>query len=320
MTLIVPSTVNAADHLVGRIPAGITDVVNRISNDHGLALGLVEMGAGVGLMAYSVKTLGASLYCRYVAPSDLWRGSLTGAGGTVGALLGACIGNIGIAATGSAIGVPAFLLAGGGALVLGYMGYKLGDVVERYLRPDADIWNLILEVGPGVLGAALFIDGARRAWREIRADAVPPLLELPPNADKRARAGNDLLREFYFEPGLKSEYEDGMRQFAASRLVTCAWSDIIATFKGKQDKYESTCRSALCHAISGSNEHAFGALRVAATVNDNYARHHHIYGLIHSAAGNWERARFELHRALRAEHYPETRDRIAQTLSVVEGT
>jgi hypothetical protein len=57
-------------------------------------------------------------------------------------------------------------------------------------------------------------------------------------------------------------------------------SDILAWFKSPDDNYRSCCRSALCYAVTGSREWAFGALRVAASKHDDWARHRHLYGMI----------------------------------------
>ncbi|MBD2772683.1 hypothetical protein [Iningainema tapete] len=101
-------------------------------------------------------------------------------------------------------------------------------------------------------------------------------------------------------------------------LVIRAVADVLASCKSDEDNYKSCCRSALCHAIQGSYDWAFGALRVAASKNDNWARHHHLYGLIHGAKGDNERALFELEKALAAEPYAEPRKRIEQARQVVQ--
>jgi hypothetical protein len=94
-------------------------------------------------------------------------------------------------------------------------------------------------------------------------------------------------------------------------------ADVAASAKNAESKYISCCRSALCHAAAGHYKHAFGALRVAASVDDRWARHHQIYGLIHGVEGNADGARFELGLALEGEPYPENRRRIELGLSLL---
>lgn len=56
-----------------------------------------------------------------------------------------------------------------------------------------------------------------------------------------------------------------------TNLVFRSISDGIGTVRSPQDKYNSCCRSAICHAVVGSYDFAFGALRIAASVNDCWA-------------------------------------------------
>ncbi len=162
-----------------------------------------------------------------------------------------------------------------------------------------------------------------------------------------------LVREFYMEPGLAEEFKAGWwLSFMARRSVrpaskilaanlgippvlvekpiravvgeknralpVRAFPDWLVRQKSDGDTYPSCCRTALCYAINGSHEWAFEALRIAASQHDDWSRHHHIYGLIHGAEGNNERALVELRLAERAEPYEDGRRRIADAIALTD--
>jgi hypothetical protein len=145
-----------------------------------------------------------------------------------------------------------------------------------------------------------------------------------------------VLREFFLEPGPAEEFQAAcflswlggksawpMSKMAETKLGVPARavevairaitgerftalpgrsaSDILAAFRSPDDNYRSCCRSALCYAVTGSREWAFGALRVAASKRDDWARHHHLYGLIHGVSGDYDKALPELERGRAAE-------------------
>jgi hypothetical protein len=130
--------------------------------------------------------------------------------------------------------------------------------------------------------------------------------------------------EHFLSDGILSFVNAGMTQQAIVHLVKVknttlllrATADFLAFMKAAENNYMSCCRSALCHAIQGSWEWAFGALRAAAHKNDSWARHHHIYGLIHGARGDFVTALRELERAATTEPYPEPRERIAEAIQL----
>jgi hypothetical protein len=156
-----------------------------------------------------------------------------------------------------------------------------------------------------------------------------------------------LLREFFLEPRLAKEFqaarflswasgklawplskviavklgispkpvEVAVRAITGERLMALpvrSLADVLAAFKSPDDNYRSACRSALCYAVTGSREWAFGALRVAASKHDDWARHHHLYGLIHGAFGDYDKALPELERARAAEPLDDVRARIGE--------
>jgi hypothetical protein len=124
--------------------------------------------------------------------------------------------------------------------------------------------------------------------------------------------------------GILSFVNAGMTQQAILHIVKVknatllfrAAADLLAFMKSAEDSYRSCCRSALCHAIQGSWEWAYGALRAAAHKNDNWPRHHHIYGLVHGATGNFAIALPELERAATTESYREQRERIMEAIDL----
>lgn len=105
--------------------------------------------------------------------------------------------------------------------------------------------------------------------------------------------------------------------FDAVVKVTRGLSARLPLLTTAEDKYATACRTALCHAAAGSYYSAFGSLRVAAWVDDGWARHHQLYGLIHGACGRVEEARFELQLAREREPFEAMRGRIQEALAVL---
>ncbi|HSI83329.1 MAG: tetratricopeptide repeat protein [Candidatus Methylacidiphilales bacterium] len=88
------------------------------------------------------------------------------------------------------------------------------------------------------------------------------------------------------------------------------FADFSEGIRSSQRRYLSCCRTALIFAMQGKYEQAFASLRTASQVNDGWARHHHLYGLIHGVRGDLEKARFELGLAQTREPFPAARKRI----------
>ena len=134
--------------------------------------------------------------------------------------------------------------------------------------------------------------------------------------------------EHFLSGGILGLVNAGLTKHAIVRVVKIkyttllvrAGADLLAFMKSEEDNYKSCCRSALCHAIQGSWEWSFGALSVAASKNDSWPRHHHIYGLIHGAKGDLEGAMSELNRALATEPFPETKQRISEAVELIAAT
>lgn len=69
---------------------------------------------------------------------------------------------------GSAIGIPAAVVIGGGALILGSAGYTLGDLTTKFLNPPVDPVEFFGAASVLAVGVALLIDGARRVVSDKR--------------------------------------------------------------------------------------------------------------------------------------------------------
>ncbi len=138
----------------------------RWCNDNQLAIGVGEMAIGAGLIAWGVHNgvieMGTQLVATELGGINVE--SIIGAtGGTgIGAIAGSIIGSIGVAGMGGAIGIPAALVVGGTAAVLGLAGYTAGDVAHNVTAHALDINTLIANGSVLLVGVALLIDGARR--------------------------------------------------------------------------------------------------------------------------------------------------------------
>ncbi len=154
------------------------------------------------------------------------------------------------------------------------------------------------------------------------------------------RATEALIEETRHEPALAEELGsrpggspvDDLARFArgvASNIpgqeqARVGWlgrelDERLARAEAPEDRYALACRSALVHALLGHRDAAYQALRVAAGVDDSWARHHHFYGLVHALGGDEMLARFELQLAFDREPFASTRERIAGVLHALSG-
>jgi len=144
------------------------------------AVGVGEMAVGAGLIAWGVHNgvieMGSQLVATEIGGSNVE--SIVGvAGGSgIGALAGSIVGSIGVVGMGGAIGIPAALVIGGAAAVLGMAGYTAGDVAHNVT--NAIDTNAIVTNGSVLLvGVALIIDGARRCIKDPKVLAVLSLFK-----------------------------------------------------------------------------------------------------------------------------------------------
>ncbi len=138
---------------------------NWCSRHPSLATGVAEMALGVTLIAWGAKSGAIEMGVQLLGTAtDLFNpgeisGSAIGAG--AGVVVAKIVGSIGVAAMGTAVAVPAALLAGGGAVLLGALGYAVGDVAYGLLN-EFDPAVLVMGASALSVGLALLLDGAHR--------------------------------------------------------------------------------------------------------------------------------------------------------------
>jgi hypothetical protein len=130
---------------------------------HALEIGLAEIAAGAAVLALAVADGSALLGVHLVATKLPWIGVGTGSLATIAT---SCLGSIGVAAMGTAIGIPAAILTGGAGLLFGLAGVGLGSIGEKVIDPSAiELLNPAMRV---TLGLFLILDGARRILGDDR--------------------------------------------------------------------------------------------------------------------------------------------------------
>ena len=157
----------------------LVDVARKWSAEHpAFVQGAAEMAISAALLSWGVHSGTIEMGMQLVGTaSNIANVGVVAGAVTLGALgLSAAklVGLIGIVGMGSAIGVPAALLATGGAAALGALGYTAGDLAFSYLhafRPQ----DFVVGAGALVIGLALMADGARRILGD---DAVRQSLAL----------------------------------------------------------------------------------------------------------------------------------------------
>lgn len=98
----------------------------------------------------------------HVVGSQWSEGGMFGAtaGAGIGGIASSFIGSIGITAMGTAIGIPAVALMGGGAVIFSAFGYSVGDMAQRFFEPPGGFG--FTDASILAIGIALLVDGARR--------------------------------------------------------------------------------------------------------------------------------------------------------------
>lgn len=153
--------------------AKILKYAQDLSQEHQWELGLIEMALGASLISLGVQNglidMGSDVVGSELSGFNPESGLGAATGGASAAIAGSVIGSIGIAGMGSAVGVPAALLIGGGALLLGAAGYAAGDIAYNLQTPPFSLLEYAREAAvPTVVGLALIVDGARRVLRDPR--------------------------------------------------------------------------------------------------------------------------------------------------------
>lgn len=165
------------------------DFAKRWCSENQWAVGIGEMAVGAGLVAWGVHNGVIEMGSQLIA-TELggWNAeSIAGAAGGsgIGAIAGSIIGSIGVVGMGGAIGIPAALVIGGAAAVLGMAGYTAGDIAHNVTNA-VDINAFAANGSVLLIGVALIVDGARRCIRD------PKVLSMLSVFKEKAVVLNDL--------------------------------------------------------------------------------------------------------------------------------
>lgn len=120
-------------------------IIHDWAEKHQVAIGAAEMAVGAAALAYGVNTGAIEMGrdCVATATAKNWGGAIgTSLGLGLGAGWWTLVGGIGLAAGGGAVGIPAAIIVGGPALVLGAFGYTLGDILPDFLS-DFDFATMV---------------------------------------------------------------------------------------------------------------------------------------------------------------------------------
>ena len=177
---------------------------------HQAEVGVAEIALGAAIVSWGVIN-GQVVLGRDLAGSQLADISgLTGLGiGAVGSatlamtlLKGVFVGGVGMVA--GVTCVPAMVIVGGGAAILGSFGYLLGDKVDALLNAPDGFGDLLLEGAIVAVGVALIIDGARRVVSDERVLSSASrfregVISLVPQASEAVAATWDDLQDLVKE-------------------------------------------------------------------------------------------------------------------------
>lgn len=144
--------------------------VNVWCSEHQWEVGVAEMALGAGILAAGLKTgalqMGVDVVLTAFVKETTTKLFGAGAGAALGLLPGFLLGNIGVVAMGTAVGVPALALMGGGALILGLAGYGTAGLMQEFLHPVPSFLDMASSAALVLLGLALLVDGARRVVKD----------------------------------------------------------------------------------------------------------------------------------------------------------
>lgn len=144
--------------------------------DNLVVVGVAEMAIGAGVIAYALQNglIEASAHAIAAISDPLFNNASkigAGLGGTIGYVAGSIIGSIGVVALGGAIGIPATVVAGGAAVIMGLAGYSAGDLLHNFMNA-IDYQALALNGSIFLIGLGLLIDGARRCLKSESVQTV----------------------------------------------------------------------------------------------------------------------------------------------------
>lgn len=185
--------------------------------EHQCAIGVAEMALGAALVAIGWQNGAMQMGVDFVAHklNPGWASELTAAGAGVTGLATYFLGNVGLAAAGTAMCVPALALAGGAALVFGLAGYGAAKLVENFLHHAPNLGDLLTATSLAAVGVCLLVDGARRipAVRETVArvrDAGMQLVRVARDAVIDSVAAFTQLAKTEITPFLNSLNKSGL--------------------------------------------------------------------------------------------------------------
>lgn len=163
-------------HLSPEAESATKQILGRISTwccQNPIPVGVAQIAAGAAVIALGLKVgaieVGRDLVATQISPSA--SNGATGAliGAPLGAWAGIILGGIGVAASGSAIGVPALLVAGGAAAVFAMTGYTIGDLAGTLFSPSVDAIDLLASGSLLSVGIYLMVKGASKVVSGTRA-------------------------------------------------------------------------------------------------------------------------------------------------------
>lgn len=145
------------------------DYCKEWSAEHQAEVGVAEIALGAGLITWGLQSgyihMGTDVVATKLSDSGLL-GATAGAG--IGGIGASILGSIGVVGMGTAFGIPALALIGGGAAIFGLAGYAAGDVAQKFLTPPAGFGDFFFGASILAVGVALMIDGARRVVTDQR--------------------------------------------------------------------------------------------------------------------------------------------------------
>jgi len=145
------------------------DYCKKWGGEHQAEVGVLEMALGTGIIAWAVQNGYVNFGTDIVGTEWSGEGLIGGAlGAGIGGIGASILGSVGVVAGGTAFGIPAMLLVGGGSLILGAAGYGIGDLAQKFLPHHSGFSDFLSGAAPLAIGMALIIDGARRVLKDVR--------------------------------------------------------------------------------------------------------------------------------------------------------
>lgn len=144
---------------------------------HHIAIGVAEMATGAACISFGLQTgvieMGQHIVALATGETDTLAKKVGFLGGASGAVAGAVIGGIGIAATGGAIGIPAAIVCMGSAWIFGSSGFTIAKAIQEYVgNVNIDFGTMIAGGSLLAVGLYLLLDGAWRCLPKETKDLI----------------------------------------------------------------------------------------------------------------------------------------------------